>query len=83
MIGSEPEDRLLFFQELLSQGIDRPLFFQKYCLEARTGAPFVQKSCREAQMGLLDKKKCNGASVWATFGLQTGDFYTLYNVRAM
>ncbi|ETK08887.1 hypothetical protein T231_11635 [Tannerella sp. oral taxon BU063 isolate Cell 6/7/9] len=34
-------------------------------------------------MGLLDKKECNGALVWATFGLQTGDFYTLYNVRAM
>ena len=59
------------------------LFSQKYCHEARAGAPFVQKSCREAQMGLLDKKECSGASVWATFGLQTGDFYTLYNVRAM
>lgn len=34
-------------------------------------------------MGLLGKKECSGASVWATFGLQTGDFYTLYNVRAM
>ena len=83
MIGSEPEDRLLFFQELLSQGIDRPPFFQKYCIEARADVLFVQKSCREAQMGLLDKKECSGASVWATFGLQTGDFYTLYNVRAM
>lgn len=52
-------------------------------MEARAGVLFVQKSCREAQMGLLDKKECSGASVWATFGLQTGDFYTLYNVRAI
>ena len=56
MIGSEPEDWLLFFQELLPQGIDRPPFFPEVLPRGTGCRPFRPKVLPRGTDGAFGQK---------------------------